>query len=231
MTFPEEMQQLTQHLIDVQQGRIEAVASIHAELAEKLSELHADREAMASEQRQRLTRQADALSRDTAAFLQEQHAVRQTMAAEQRQRLAAEQASLIADMAALRKELRAAQQEMRAEMNEGREIWANFKASLHREAGKPVAATPPTPPTPPATEETSGPPPEEPPTAEGARDDDLTKIRGIGAGMMVHLNEAGIHTYAQLAESDPDELRQALGAASRLAKVEEWIAQAQDLLG
>ena len=59
--------------------------------------------------------------------------------------------------------------------------------------------------------------------------DDLTAIRGIGAGMQRHLNEAGIYTYAQLAASTPAELQRALGDVGRLAKVETWIDQARDL--
>jgi predicted flap endonuclease-1-like 5' DNA nuclease len=61
--------------------------------------------------------------------------------------------------------------------------------------------------------------------------DDLTTIRGIGPVMLQRLNQAGIYTYAQLATSTPDELRQALREAARLAKVEEWIEQAQKLAG
>jgi predicted flap endonuclease-1-like 5' DNA nuclease len=61
--------------------------------------------------------------------------------------------------------------------------------------------------------------------------EDLAAIRGIGSGMQRRLNQAGIYTYAQLAGSTPEELRQLLGEATRLAKVEEWIEQARELAG
>jgi len=61
--------------------------------------------------------------------------------------------------------------------------------------------------------------------------DDLMAIRGIGPGMQRRLNEAGMYTYAQLARSTPEELRQALGEAARMARVEEWIARARELVG
>ena len=66
------------------------------------------------------------------------------------------------------------------------------------------------------------------PTA--AADEDLTTIRGIGPAMQNHLNQAGIRTFARLAQSTPDELREILGDAGRLAKVEAWIQQAQEML-
>ncbi len=56
--------------------------------------------------------------------------------------------------------------------------------------------------------------------------DDLTTIQGIGPVMQQRLNEAMIYTFVQLAESTPEELRQVKGGATR---VEEWIAQAQEL--
>ena len=60
--------------------------------------------------------------------------------------------------------------------------------------------------------------------------DDLTAIRGIGRGTQQHLKKAGIYTFAQLAASTPEELRQALGTVrGRLANVEEWIEQAREL--
>jgi len=61
--------------------------------------------------------------------------------------------------------------------------------------------------------------------------DDLMTIQGIGAGMQGRLNEAGIFTFVQLAKSNPQELRQALGKLGRMANVEEWIGQAKQLAG
>ncbi len=59
--------------------------------------------------------------------------------------------------------------------------------------------------------------------------DDLTGIRGIGITIQERLNRAGITTYAQLADTKPEQLREALGRYSRGAKVEAWISQAREL--
>jgi predicted flap endonuclease-1-like 5' DNA nuclease len=61
--------------------------------------------------------------------------------------------------------------------------------------------------------------------------DDLTIIMGIGKGMQAHLNEAGIYTYSQIAESTSENLSKALGKKlSRLAtNIENWIEQAKEL--
>jgi predicted flap endonuclease-1-like 5' DNA nuclease/gas vesicle protein len=61
--------------------------------------------------------------------------------------------------------------------------------------------------------------------------DDLTAIQGIGPGMQGRLNKAGIFTFAQLAESEPKELRRILGKTGRMAAVEKWIGQAKQLIG
>ena len=58
---------------------------------------------------------------------------------------------------------------------------------------------------------------------------DLTELKGVGEVIRQRLNEAGIYTYMQLAASTPEELRRTLGDVGRLAKVEEWIAQAREL--
>jgi len=62
--------------------------------------------------------------------------------------------------------------------------------------------------------------------------DDLTQIKGIGAGRQMLLNKAGIYTYAQLAGSTPDELKEKMGeAATRMAPLDDWIGQAEELAG
>lgn len=47
--------------------------------------------------------------------------------------------------------------------------------------------------------------------------DDLTRLKGIAAGYQRILNEAGIRTYAALADASADELRAIFSAASRAA--------------
>ena len=66
---------------------------------------------------------------------------------------------------------------------------------------------------------------------QGAEDpvDDLTVIQGIGITIQNRLNQAGITTYAQLAEAKPEQVRGVLAKSSRGAKVEAWISEAREL--
>jgi predicted flap endonuclease-1-like 5' DNA nuclease len=59
--------------------------------------------------------------------------------------------------------------------------------------------------------------------------DDFTAIHGIGITIQEHLNRMGITTYAQLADTKPEQLREALGRFSRGAEVEAWINKAREL--
>ena len=63
-----------------------------------------------------------------------------------------------------------------------------------------------------------------------AEPDDLTRIEGIGPKLSSVLQEAGILTYAQLAEASPDALKDILEAADprllRLAHPASWPEQA-----
>ncbi len=61
--------------------------------------------------------------------------------------------------------------------------------------------------------------------------DDLTRIRGIGIASQNRLHAAGIKTYADLARTSPEEVRRILGNVARGAKIEDWIAQANELAG
>ncbi len=45
----------------------------------------------------------------------------------------------------------------------------------------------------------------------------------------MRLNAAGIKSYAQLAEADPEDVRRALNEQRQNTKVERWISQAQEL--
>ena len=66
-------------------------------------------------------------------------------------------------------------------------------------------------------------------TAKAA--DDFTKLWGIGPAIAAALNEAGIRTYAQLAEADLDTLRAAInegtGTSDENVNEETWAAQAR----
>ncbi len=56
--------------------------------------------------------------------------------------------------------------------------------------------------------------------------DDLTKIPGIGPRRQTLLNQAGIHTFAHLAQSTTDHVCQILGKQTGKANVDEWISRA-----
>ena len=112
----------------------------------------------------------------------------------------------------------------KAEMTEMQASWRNVVARV--QAGKGAVMAPPPPPPVEEVVRAVAPPP-----VEEVVGDDLTIIRGIGPGMQSRLNAAGIYTFAQLAGSTPEELRQVLGEAARLANVEAWIEQARELAG
>ena len=69
------------------------------------------------------------------------------------------------------------------------------------------------------------------PAAEKSGTDDLTAIRGIGIAGQNRLYAAGIKTYAQFTEASPEELRNIVGKLRRGSEVEDWIAQARELVG
>lgn len=62
--------------------------------------------------------------------------------------------------------------------------------------------------------------------SNGNDPDDLTKIPGIGPRRQTLLNQAGIHTFAQLAQSTTDHIWQILGKQTGKANVDEWISRA-----
>lgn len=66
--------------------------------------------------------------------------------------------------------------------------------------------------------EASAPPPQ---------DDDLTRINGIGPAFQGRLRAAGIHSFAQLAASDPATLRAAVAAPDwQKVQPDRWIEEA-----
>ena len=60
--------------------------------------------------------------------------------------------------------------------------------------------------------------------SEPSAPDDLESIQGIGPAYAQRLNEAGIATFAQLADSDPDVLREITGVTRW--NPNDWIAEA-----
>jgi hypothetical protein len=62
------------------------------------------------------------------------------------------------------------------------------------------------------------------------RSDDLERIKGIGPAFSQRLNEAGIHTFGELAKSSPERLKQIVGAEEwQDVDIETWIRMARAL--
>ncbi len=59
--------------------------------------------------------------------------------------------------------------------------------------------------------------------------DDLTRIPGIGSHRQAMLNQAGIHTFTQLASTTPEQLAKILGKKGGPAKFEAWITHAESM--
>lgn len=57
--------------------------------------------------------------------------------------------------------------------------------------------------------------------------DDLTMIQGIGPGRETRLNEAGINTFAKLADTKPETLREAFEGMGGQVDVAKWITAAR----
>ena len=200
MGLNSEMRQLTENLLEAHGERFAAVAGIRAVTAQELADFHAAHQEMSAEQRARLAEQRDGLASDTRAW-------RGTLQADQ---------------------------------GDARRVWSSFaeltqeRRSKGQAAPAPVAPPPPPRPAPraAATPSRAGGDTTRAPAAppQKAAEDDLTAIGGIGVGMKQRLNQGGIRSFAQLADSTPEQLREVLGNAGRLAKVNNWIKEAQDLL-
>lgn len=251
MTLSDEIRKLTQNMLKGHESRTAAVAGIRTSTAQELAEFHGAHQAMAAEQRQRLSEYGDGLRRGTATFLSDAAGARQAMATQQHEQLDEYMDGLRRGTAALLKELDAAHQAMAEEQRgrlatererltsdvatmrdrfqvEQRGMQADLSeaqqvwSSFTGQMQQRRGGWP-----------VAAPPPHPappPPVKEEAAADDLTVIRGIGPAMQHRLNEAGFYTYAQLTKATPKELRQALGEVGPRANLEEWIKQARELL-
>lgn len=65
-------------------------------------------------------------------------------------------------------------------------------------------------------------------TADDPNTDNLAAIQGIGPKMSVRMREAGVRTFEELAEKEPDEIRELMGDLPSFADVESWIEQARE---
>jgi len=209
-----------------------------------LQELDSARETVADSQRRVLAAGRDRLGQTTQALRKELAASQEAMSAAQRQRLSEYTEALRQEVDELRHQFRRQQCEIRADQAKARSLWIGLAEPEGKdripshEAQAPVTpvAEPPRPtvdraPAKPVATAPEGEPPalEDEVAQQGT--DDLTVIAGIGPAMQRRLRQAEIDTYAKLAGSTPEALAQSLGEMGRLAKVDDWIAAAQELLG
>ncbi len=69
----------------------------------------------------------------------------------------------------------------------------------------------------------------EPKQSDESTSDDLTVIHGIGIATQNRLYAADITTYARLAQTSPEDVRETVGTLARGANIEDWIARAAEL--
>ncbi len=241
MTLSSEMRQLSQQFVAAYDARKAMVLGIRTDTAQDLGQLRAAHQAMAAELRARLDEQetarlgqaaedargrmgyVDNLRQTTGTLLQEMDAklsearqVWSSSIALMQQRRAGRRAVPPPPVAPRALPLTPAPaKKVMMPPPPAKEVMAPPRAA------KEVA-----PPPPPPVETVVAPPP---PAEEAIGQDNLTAIRGIGPVMQYRLNEAGIRTYVQLAKSTPPELHEMLGVPAQLVKVDDWIAQAQEL--
>ncbi len=210
----------------------EGFADLRHDMAITLSDLDKAHAALAAAQDAELKEGFAELRRNVGALLGDLERARQAMAVEQRAQLAEDRGRLAAEVAANRKELL-------DDFAGAHAAWAAFNATMAKRRQGAVATAEPlatrsapadtTPAEVPAGESFSVEQPRVSPESAQPIVDDLTPIRGVGSGMQERLNELGIHSFAQLAQADANELRQRLGDTARLARIESWIEQAEEL--
>jgi len=68
------------------------------------------------------------------------------------------------------------------------------------------------------------------PIQTGTREDDLKRIKGVGPAIEKRLNDAGIYTFAEIAQLTPEELQERLGNTKLISiSTDNLIAQAKKL--
>ncbi len=198
------------------------VAEMQADVTAFLRDLEEAHDAMAAQLRERLADDRAHLAEDgavlkeqlrtevdtrrvgVAGMLSDLGGARAAMATEQRDGLTDERMRLAEDVAAARSLLQ-------QDMAEAHAAWQAINETMAARRGgvteKERHATKP--------------------TKLGC--DDLTRIHGVGPSMQSHLNDHGIFSFSELGAANADAVRQALGEVGRMAKVEEWIAEARQL--
>lgn len=224
----------------------QSVAELRDETAQFMQETQSAREDMSEELRDQLRSQLEVLRSDVARLMKELNEAHQSMAEAMRHDLGDYREKTLEDV-------RHSRARLQAEMREARRVWSSLQTLLQRRRArtvgktvapvgqpfpKPVSLAQPKPePVSQVAEEptlvspplVSTPEPEAKPMGSLPR---LTDIKGIGASSAKRLQEAGISDVAVLARCTPERVRAALEEqAGRLAKVEDWIRQAQDMVG
>ena len=248
-----EMRTLVQNFVHDYKARVEAVADLRTNVKLELNNYRTAQQALSAEQEKALDKHKEALRREVAYFLKDTDAAHRSMATAQEQSLVEGRNQLNAEVTATREKLRSEQnamataqeqslvegrnqlnaevtatrEELHTDQAEAAKIWANISQLKQKNRMTLDVA--------PRVKKGSA-------TSSQAAEsawrmaspaepvDDLKVIHGIGSGMAKHLNDAGISSFAQLAASTPEQLRQVLGKGGKLAKVETWITQAQDLI-
>ena len=247
MSTADEMRMLGESILTAQRDRAVAIAGLKAETFAymgEVAEFTAARKAEVAGQLAELGTGTAMRRAEVAGQMAEHDTAHQAMARETREQLAQATAAMKAGTATFVGELAAGTVARRAdvagqmtgyvtEMSEAREAW---REHLSPPPPKVKVAPPPkvkAAPTLPRVEVAPPPPRVEvalPPPAVEVGPDDLTVIRGIGPSLEMRLNECGVTTYAQLAGASPDMIREKLGDFGRLAKVEDWISRARELI-
>ena len=123
-------------------------------------------------------------------------------------------------------EIRASLASLLGELRGKRREVVDDLAAMRRMWNESLPADPNAVPGEPAGESEAPPGPDQAPSA-GA--DDLTAISGIGPERSRSLAAAGISTFARLAESRPETLREAVHGPIQHSEIERWIRQARAL--
>ncbi len=223
-------QAATAFLKDIDSTNQATAAELRQKLSEQRSQLASDTtgfrtdvnaafRAMASDQDdllnehiQGLRQEVVSLRNATTTFMKDLEAGRQSMAADQKKQLSADRSRLSHEVTLTRQGFQAQQQAAQTDLRESHQVWADFRQLKERKGS---SNSPTRHSKQPEAVHTQASSPQEPAPAG-----DLTAIHGIGPGMVKLLNQAGISSVQQLAGSQPETVRQALGKAGRFAKVE-----------
>lgn len=125
MTLTNEMQRLSQHIVQAYDDRIASIEQIRQSTMTLLREQAAARRAMAVQQRRKLREYTNTLRHNTASLLTAHRTAHQEMATEQRQLLSEGQAQLVAQVAGLRSE-------WQADYFSARQTWQAFEVSMQQ---------------------------------------------------------------------------------------------------